>query len=136
ANDNAVDESCWRVCKASRLAPSSLVSARVRLSAPVLSVLIIDLVKSWRICTVDRFEPKDCACERRVESAAVRLAWAVVISELAAQLPAETRMPKPAASSVTPFTVTLDWLGGACSLRTTVRSSPPSRLMPLKPESP
>ena len=31
-------------------------SASVRLSAPVCSVLIIALVKSWRICTVDRFE--------------------------------------------------------------------------------
>ena len=29
-----------------------------RLSAPVCSVLIIALVKSWRICTVDRLEPK------------------------------------------------------------------------------
>ena len=72
ASDRAVVESCWRVCRASRLAPSSLESASVRLSAPVCSVLIIALVNSWRICTVDRLEPNDWAWERSVVSAAVR----------------------------------------------------------------
>ena len=43
-------------------------------SAPVCSVLIIALVKSWRICTVDRFEPNAWAWERSVLSAAVRSA--------------------------------------------------------------
>ena len=54
------------------LAPSSLVSASTRLSAPVCSVLIMSLVKSWRFCTIDRFEPKFDACERSVSSESVR----------------------------------------------------------------
>src|SRR5438445_13331909 len=73
ASDRAVVESCWRVCRASMLAPSSLVSAKVRLSAPVCSVLIVALVKSWRICTTERLEPKFEACRLRVLSEAVRL---------------------------------------------------------------
>ncbi len=36
ASDSAVCESCWRVLRASRLAPSSFESASTRLSAPVL----------------------------------------------------------------------------------------------------
>ncbi len=35
ARDSAVDARLWRVCSASSLAPSSLVSALVSLSAPV-----------------------------------------------------------------------------------------------------
>src|SRR3954468_4872403 len=64
ASDSAVVESCCRVCKASRLAPSSLESASVNPSAPLCSVLIIALVKSWRICTVERFEPNAWAWDR------------------------------------------------------------------------
>src|SRR5262249_27575499 len=71
AIDKAVEDSCCRVCNDSRLAPSSLVSASTRASAPVLSVLIVDLVKSWRICTIDRLAPKVDACERNVASAVV-----------------------------------------------------------------
>ena len=52
-------DSCWRVCRASMLAPSSLVSARTRLSAPVCSVLIIDFVKSLRACTTESCEPNE-----------------------------------------------------------------------------
>ena len=79
-------DSCWRVCKASKFAPSSLESASVRLSAPVCSVLIVALVKSWRICTVDRFEPNDWACERSVVSALVRSVEAAVMSAAPPQL--------------------------------------------------
>ena len=95
-------DSCWRVCKASRLAPSSLESASVRLSAPVCSVLIIALVKSWRICTVDRLEPNDCACERSVVSAAVRSVEAAVMSAAAAQLLAAALIARPAEVKSTP----------------------------------
>ena len=35
-------------------APSSFVSARVRLSAPVCSVLIIEVVKDWRVLMTAR----------------------------------------------------------------------------------
>src|SRR6266702_2244520 len=51
-----VDSDCL-VCSASMLAPSSLESASTRLSAPVLSVLIIAFMKSCRNCTTERFEP-------------------------------------------------------------------------------
>src|SRR6185436_4113507 len=95
ASDRAVVDNCWRVCKASKFAPSSLESARVRLSAPVCSVLIIALVKSWRICTVDRFEPKDWACARSVVSAAVRSVEAAVMSAAPAQLLAALLTARP-----------------------------------------
>ena len=81
-------DSCWRVCKASRFAPSSFESASVRAAEPFCSVLIVALVKSWRICTVDRFELKVCDCERSVVSAAVRRSVAASMFALVAQLPA------------------------------------------------
>src|SRR3954447_7294696 len=59
--ETAID---WRVDSAWLLAASSLVSASVRLDEPVCSTLIRFLEKSWRICTIDRLEPKAEACER------------------------------------------------------------------------
>ena len=73
AIDRAVELSCCRVCSARRLAASSLVSASVRLAAPVSSVLIIFLVKSVRFCTIDRLEPKADDCERSVPRASDRV---------------------------------------------------------------
>src|SRR3954465_10885752 len=55
-----------RVDSAWLLAASSLVSAKVRLAEPVCSTLIRFLLKSWRICTTDRFEPSDEASVRSV----------------------------------------------------------------------
>src|SRR5882724_12882885 len=52
--DTAID---WRVDSAWLFAASSLVSASVRLDEPVCSTLIRLFEKSWRICTIDRFEP-------------------------------------------------------------------------------
>src|ERR1700681_262844 len=69
ASDSEVIESCWRVCRASRFAPSWLVSASTRLSEPVCSVLIRLLVKSLRASTVVSFEPKPDAWVRSVVSA-------------------------------------------------------------------
>src|ERR1700753_2938598 len=66
--DTAID---WRVDSAWLLAASSLVSASVRFEAPVCSTLIRFLLKSWRICTIDRFEPSDVASVRSVVLAAV-----------------------------------------------------------------
>ena len=43
-----------RVWSISRLAPSSFISARVRLSAPLVRVLIILFVKSRRVFTIAR----------------------------------------------------------------------------------
>src|SRR6266581_2689262 len=58
ASDRAVVDSDCRVCRASRLAPSWLVSASTRLSEPVCRTFTRFLVKSLRVCTVDRVEPK------------------------------------------------------------------------------
>src|SRR6202165_6311897 len=61
--ETAID---WRVDSAWLLAASSLVSASVRLDEPVCSTLIRFLEKSWRICTIDRFEPSEDASVRSV----------------------------------------------------------------------
>src|ERR1700761_2777152 len=66
--ETAID---WRVDSAWLLAASSLVSASVRFDEPVCSTLIRFLLKSWRICTIDRFEPSDVASVRSVVLAAV-----------------------------------------------------------------
>src|SRR6266436_2584366 len=66
--DTAID---CRVDSAWLLAASSLVSAKVRLDEPVCSTLIRFLEKSWRICTIDRLEPRAEASERSVVEAAV-----------------------------------------------------------------
>src|SRR5438477_42756 len=65
--DTAID---WRVASAWLLAASSLVSASVRLDDPVCSTLIRFFEKSWRICTIDRFEPRADASVRSVVLAA------------------------------------------------------------------
>src|ERR1700720_4465870 len=59
--ETAID---WRVDSAWLLAASSLESASVRLDEPVCSTLIRFLLKSWRICTIDKFEPSEDASER------------------------------------------------------------------------
>ena len=46
AKNRAVVDDCCRACKASKSAPSSLLSAGVKFSAPVCSAFIIALVKS------------------------------------------------------------------------------------------
>ena len=57
-SDSAETAIDCRVDSAWLLAASSLVSASVRLDEPVCSTLIRLLEKSWRICTIDRFEPR------------------------------------------------------------------------------
>src|SRR5476649_2728410 len=69
--DTAID---WRVDSAWLLAASSLVSASVRLADPVCSTLIRSFEKSWRICTIDRFEPRVEACDRNALDALFNLA--------------------------------------------------------------
>src|ERR1700759_4789236 len=61
--ETAID---WRVDSAWLLAASSLGSGSVRLEAPVCSTLIRFFEKTWRICTIDRFEPSADASERSV----------------------------------------------------------------------
>src|SRR5712692_6743521 len=128
ASDSAVVDSCWRVCNARRLAPSSLVSASTRLSAPTCNVLIVDLVKSWRVCTTVRLEPKFDACERRVPSAVLRFLSAALMSKLVCKLLVEAATPRPVELNVTPET---DSDAVPVSLKTTLRLSPLSRFTPL-----
>src|SRR5712671_7359229 len=108
ASDSAVVESCCRVCKASRLAPSSLESAKVSPSAPLCSVLIMALVKSWRICTVERFEPNAWAWDRSVVRAAVRSVLARPMSVVEPQLLFATFRARPADVISTALMVTDD----------------------------
>ena len=62
--------SCWRVCRATRLAPSSLMSARVSLPEPLRGCSRTLEVKSRRASSRATLEPMDWARPRRVESAA------------------------------------------------------------------
>src|SRR4029079_14660066 len=136
ASDNAVVESCCRVCKASRLAPSSLESAKVSPSAPLCSVLIIALVKSWRICTVERFDPNAWAWDRSLVRPTVKSALARLMSAVVAQLLDELFSARPVEEKSTALMVTDD---EPLSFSVTVRLAlfvTSSRLMPLKLESP
>ena len=88
------------------LAPSSLVSASTRLSAPVCSVLIRFLVKSWRVCTVVRLEPNFEAWVRSVFNATS--SCAIAVSMMASDwkpVPLMVVSPRPAVLKVTPAMV-------------------------------
>src|SRR6266446_2360963 len=76
--ETAID---WRVESAWLLAASSLVSASVRFDAPVCSTLIRFFEKSWRICTIDRLEPRADACDRS-ELDALPSAVSTLLAEL------------------------------------------------------
>src|SRR3954449_1336554 len=94
--ETAID---WRVDSAWLLAASSLVSASVRLDEPVCSTLIRFLLKSWRICTTDRFEPSAEACDRNVSDAVpslVRIDFAELLSRKSVPETSEAR-PRPPA---------------------------------------
>src|ERR1700751_4698500 len=124
----------WRVDSAWLLAASSLESASVRLDEPVCSTLIRFLLKSWRICTIDRLAPKAEACERSVTLAvlsAVRTLLAEALSRKSVPAVSAFR-PSPAGLKVTPVMVVLDL---PVSSNTSFSESPLSRLMPLKDES-
>src|SRR5438105_4837985 len=98
---DVVDSDC-RVCKARRLAPSSLVSASTRLSAPVLNVLITALVKSCRAWTTERLDPNVDACERKVLSAVVSLPILSLMSLSVWKLFVDADTPRPVELKVTP----------------------------------
>src|SRR5581483_2241946 len=123
-----------RVERAWLLAASSLVSASVRLDAPVCSTLIRFLLKSWRICTIERFEPSAEDSERNVVDA--ESSWAsTLFAELESRKSVpETRVerPRPASLKVTPWMFRVD---RPVSLNTSFSVSPFSRLMPLKDAS-
>src|ERR1700756_5193345 len=129
--DTAID---WRVESAWLLAASSLESASVRLDEPVCNTLIRFLLKSWRICTIDRLAPKAEACERSVMLAvlsAVRTLLVVLLSMKSVPAVSVDR-PRPVGLNVTPVIVVLDL---PVSSNTSFNWSPLSRLMPLKEAS-
>src|SRR5216684_502748 len=129
--ETAID---WRVDSAWLLAASSLVSARVRLDEPVCSTLIRFFEKSWRICTIDRFEPSVEASARNVVEAAVSEV-STLLAELESRksVPAvRFAIPRPASLKVTPVIFNVD---RPVSLNTSFRVSPFNRLMPLKEAS-
>src|SRR6202035_6019428 len=113
---------------------SSLVSASVRLDAPVCSTLIRFFEKSWRICTIDRFEPKADASERSVVLALVSAVNWVLAELLSRKSVPATRVdsPRPASLKVTPVMLSVDF---PVSLKVSFSVSPFSRLTPLKDES-
>src|SRR5260370_23232616 len=102
--DTAID---WRVASAWLLAASSLVSASVRLAEPVCSTLIRFFEKSWRICTIDRFEPRVEASVRNAFDALLILAIGALAEPLSRKsVPAASgAKPRPAASKGTPWEV-------------------------------
>src|SRR5436305_6518816 len=85
--ETAID---WRVDSAWLFAASSLVSASVRLDEPVCSTLIRFLLKSWRICTTDRFEPRDDAWVRSVVLAELSFVRAPLVDALSRKSVPET----------------------------------------------
>src|SRR5882757_4262520 len=74
ASDSAETAIDWRVDSAWLLAASSLVSASVRFAEPVCSTVIRFFEKSWRISTIDRFEPRAEASDRSWAEAELTLA--------------------------------------------------------------
>src|SRR5580704_7187833 len=129
--ETAIDcpvESAWL------LAASSLESASVRLEAPVCNTLIRFLLKSWRICTIDRFDPRLEASVRSVVLAAVNPVSALLAELLSRKSVPAVRgdRPRPVALKVTPMMFSVD---RPVSLNTSFRVSPFNRLMPLNDES-
>src|ERR1700687_3278449 len=106
ASDRAVVESDCRVCRANRLAPSWLVSASTRLSEPVCKSATRFLVKSLRVCTVDRVEPNAEAWVRSVVNAVFRPVSVVSTLWLSWKpVPEIADSPRPVESDFTPLMV-------------------------------
>src|SRR5579871_2190398 len=129
--DTAID---WRVDSAWLLAASSLESASVKLDEPVCNTLIRFLLKSWRICTIDRLAPKAEACDRSVTLAVLSTANTLLVVLLSMKSVPAVRLdrPRPAGLNVTPEIVSVDL---PVSSNTSFSSSPLSRLTPLKEAS-
>src|ERR1700730_494624 len=129
--ETAID---WRVDSAWLLAASSLVSASVRWEEPVCSTLIRFLLKSWRICTTDRFEPSVDASERSVELAEFSAVNALLAELLSRKSVPWVRFerPRPARLKVTPVMLSVDF---PVSLNVSFKVSPFNRLTPLNEAS-
>src|SRR6202046_4972328 len=89
-----------RVDSAWLLAASSLGSATVRLDAPVCNTLIRFLLKSWRISTIDRFEPRLDASVRRVVEAWVNCDSTELAELLSRKSVPEARLERPSPASL------------------------------------
>src|SRR5262249_44583869 len=97
--------------------------------APICNVLTRFLVKSWRVCTVGGLEPKRADWLRSVLRAGLSWAGAASVLGLAWKgLPVAWVAPRPAGLKLAPGIVS-ELV--SFSLNTTLRSSPPRRLMPL-----
>src|SRR6202035_2588541 len=105
--ETAID---WRGDSAWLLAASSLESASVRADEPVCNTLIRFLLKSWRICTIDRLAPKAEACDRSVALAVLSVDRTVLVVALSRKsVPAVSDFrPRPAGPKVTPVIVEVD----------------------------
>src|SRR5438876_1144103 len=134
ASDSAEVAIDWRVDSAWLLAASSLESASVRADEPVCSTLMMFLLKSWRICTIDRLAPKADACERSVVLAVLSFVRTALVEELSRKSVPEVSAarPRPVGLKVTPVIVEVDL---PVSLNTSFSVSPFNRLMPLKDAS-
>src|SRR6202158_835107 len=95
ASDSAETAIDWRVDSAWLLAASALVSANVRLDEPVCSTLIRFFEKFWRICTIDRFEPKVDASVRSEVLAALSAVIPVFAELLSRKSVPETSVFRP-----------------------------------------
>src|ERR1700710_2885832 len=100
ASDSAATAIDWRVDSAWLLAASSLVSASVRFDEPVCSTSIRFLLKSWRICTIDRFEPSAEASVRSVVLALVSEVKAELAELLSRNALPEVRLERPRPASL------------------------------------
>src|SRR5580692_876477 len=129
--ETAID---WRVDSAWLSAASWFGSASVRLDAPVCNTLIRFLLKSWRICTIDRFEPSAEASVRSVVEAALSCVNTVLAELLSRKSVPAVRLERlrPAVLKVTPVMFRVDL---PVSLNTSLRVSPFNRLTPLNEES-
>src|SRR5580698_3471542 len=134
ARESAETAMDWRVDRAWLLAASSLVSASVRFDEPVCSTLIRFLLKSWRISTIDRFEPSADASELSVVLAVFNEASALLAELLSRKSVPAVRVerPRPASLKVTPVMLSVDF---PVSSNVRARVSPFNRLTPLKDES-
>src|ERR1700694_5036708 len=90
ASDSADVAIDWRVDSAWLLAASSLESASVKADEPVCNTLIRFLLKSWRICTIDRLAPKAEACDRSVMLAVLRLVRTLLVAAVSMKSVPET----------------------------------------------
>src|SRR4029450_11606198 len=95
ANDSAEVAIDWRGDSARLWAPSSFVSASVSADEPVCSTLIRLLLKSWRICTIDRLAPKADACERSVVLALLSFVSTVLVAALSMKSVPEVSEARP-----------------------------------------